>query len=91
MVAPAPESKLSDGSQVAVRFGRRVTFTIDGQPQTFWTTATTVDQAMDALIVDTAGADLSTSRSTTIGRDGLDVTIATAKTVTINVAGKKRG
>ena len=65
-----------------------MTFTIDGQPQTVWTTATTVDQAMDALIVDTAGADLSTSRSTAIGREGLDITIATAKTVRIKVAGK---
>ena len=57
MVAPAPDAKLADGTQVAVQFGRRVTFTIDGQPQTVWTTATTVDQAIDALSIDTAGAD----------------------------------
>ena len=36
---------------------------------------------MDALSIDTAGAELSTSRSAGIGRDGLDVDIATAKTV----------
>ena len=90
VVAPTPETKLTDGTQVAVRFARRVTFTIDGQPQTIWTTATTVDQAMDALIVDTAGADLSTSRSAPIGRDGLDIAIATAKTVTIKVPGKDK-
>ncbi len=90
VVAPTPETKLTDGSQVAVRFGRRVTFTIDGQPQTIWTTATSVDQAMDALIVDTEGADMSTSRSASIPRDGLDITIATAKTVIIKVAGKDK-
>ena len=90
VVAPTPETKLTDGTQIAVRFVRRVTFTIDGQPQTIWTTATTVDQAMDALIVDTAGADLSTSRSAPIGRDGLDIAIATAKTVTIKVPGKDK-
>jgi uncharacterized protein YabE (DUF348 family) len=40
--------------------------------------------------VDTTGAELSTSRSSAIGRQGLDVDIATQKTVVINAAGKKR-
>ena len=90
VVAPAPETKLVDGTQIAVQYGRQVTVTVDGQPQTFWTTATNVDQALASLDIDTAGADLSTSRSAAIGRDGLDVQSATAKTITIDAAGKKR-
>ena len=39
---------MSDGGSVVVRFGRQVTVTVDGEPQTFWTTATTVDQALAA-------------------------------------------
>ena len=67
-----------------------MTFNVDGKPQTIWTTATTVDQAVTALGIDTAGAELSTSRSSTIGREGLDLDIATEKKIVIKVAGKKR-
>lgn len=90
VVAPAPTSKLTEGGRVAVQFGREVTFTVDGKPQTIWTTATSLDQAITALGVDTAGANLSTSRSSTIGREGLTVDVATRKTVTVNALGKAR-
>ena len=75
---------------MAVRFGREVTFTVDGEPQKIWTTATTVDQAVGALGIDIGGAKLSTSRSSGIGRQGLTVDIATQKTITINDAGDRR-
>ena len=90
LVAPGVDTKLSDGTQVAVRFGREVTFTVDGEPQKIWTTATTVDQAVGALGIDIGGAKLSTSRSSSIGRQGLTVDIATQKTITINDAGDRR-
>jgi uncharacterized protein YabE (DUF348 family) len=90
VVAPNLDTKLSDGTRVAVQFGRQVIFTVDGRRQAIWTTATTVDQAVSALGVDTSGAQLSTSRSSTIGRQGLAVEVATEKTVTITAAGKKR-
>ena len=90
VVAPNLEAKVEDGTRVAVKFGRKVTFTIDGAEQTIWTTATTVDEALTALTVDLAGAELSTSRSSGIGRQGLAILIATEKTVVIVDAGKKR-
>jgi resuscitation-promoting factor RpfB len=90
LVAPSLDTKLTEGTAIAVRYGRQVTFTIDGVEQVIWTTATTVDQAVDELAVDTAGADMSPGLDTAIGREGLDVEIATAKTVTIDDAGKKR-
>jgi resuscitation-promoting factor RpfB len=90
VIAPGLDAKLAEGATVAVRYGRQVTFTIDGEEQTIWTTATTVDQAVEELAVDTTGADLAPSLDTPIGREGLDVDIATAKTVTIDDAGKKR-
>ena len=61
-----------------------------GEKQTIWTTATTVDDALDALGVDLAGAELSASRSSGIGRQGLAIIIATQKPVVIIDAGKKR-
>lgn len=90
VVAPNLEAKVEDGTRVAIKFGRKVTFTIDGAEQTIWTTATTVDEALTALTVDLAGAELSTSRSSGIGREGLAIIIATEKTVVLVDAGKKR-
>jgi len=67
-----------------------VKVTGDGRERSFWTTATNVGDALAALGVNSAGADLSTSRSATIGRSGLAVDVATLKTVTIQADGKKR-
>jgi resuscitation-promoting factor RpfB len=90
VVAPAPDAKVVDGSRVAVKFGRQVTFTIDGAAQTIWTTATTVEDALNALGLDLARAELSTSRSSPIGRQGLTIVIGTQKTIIIVDAGEKR-
>jgi uncharacterized protein YabE (DUF348 family) len=90
VVAPSMTTKVQDGTRIAVKFGRQVTFTIDGAAQTVWTTATTVDDALNALSMDLAGAELSTSRGSTIGRQGLAIAIATQKKVIIVDAGKKR-
>ena len=90
VVAPSLDASVVDGTKIAVQFGRQVTATVDGQPKTFWTTATNVDQALQGLQLDTAGADLSTSRSAGIGREGLNLTVNTAKTITIESAGKDK-
>jgi uncharacterized protein YabE (DUF348 family) len=90
IVAPDPTAKVTDGTRVAVQFARPVDFTVDGQKRTVWTTATSLDQALGALGVNTTGADLSTSRSSSIGREGLAVDVATLKTVTVQAGGKKR-
>jgi uncharacterized protein YabE (DUF348 family) len=90
VVAPSTTTELRDGTQVSVRYGRQVTVSVDGAPQTLWTTATDVGSAITALGLDTTGADLSTSRSTPIGRDGLTVSLVTPKRVTVKAAGKKR-
>ncbi|MGI3782113.1 MAG: ubiquitin-like domain-containing protein [Janthinobacterium lividum] len=90
VVAPSAATALHDGTRVSVQFGRQVTVAVDGAPQTLWTTATDVGSAIAALGLDTTGADLSTSRSTPIGRQGLELNVATPKRVTITAGGKKR-
>jgi resuscitation-promoting factor RpfB len=90
VVAPSLDAEIADGTRVAVKFGRQVTFTIDGATQTMWTTATTVNDALNALSVDLSGAELSASRSSGIGREGLTIVIATQKKIIIIDAGKKR-
>ena len=90
VVAPSPTTELHDGTQVSVRYGREVTVQVDGAPQTLWTTATDVGSALTSLGLDTTGADLSTSRSTPIGREGLTVSLAMPKKVVVTAAGKKK-
>jgi resuscitation-promoting factor RpfB len=90
VVAPGLDTKVEDGTRIAVKFGRQVTFTIDGAGRTIWTTATTVNDALKTLSVDLSGAELSTSRSSAIGRQGLTIIIATQKTIIIVDAGEKR-
>lgn len=90
VVAPALDAKVNDGTRIAVQYGRQVTVSVDGTPQTFWTTATNVEQALSALTIDTTGADLTTSRNSSIGRNGLEFGVSTRKDVTITVAGKKK-
>ena len=90
VVAPGLDTKVEDGTRIAVKYGRQVTFTVDGAAQTIWTTATTVNDALAALTLDLSGAELSTSRSSPIGRQGLAIAIATEKKIIIVDAGKKR-
>ncbi len=90
VVAPAPDTELRDGTKITVQYGRQIRVTIDGQQQTFWTTATRVDEALGSLDVDAEGAKLSTSRSTPIGRSGLSFNLATKKTITIDDAGRAK-
>lgn len=89
VVAPALDTKVSDGQEIAVRYGRLLTVTIDGVQKEFWTTATTVLSAIDELgIRDAEDAKLSVSRDAAVGREGLSVTITTPKDVTIKADGK---
>ncbi len=87
-VVPSTESTVSDGQQVVVRYGRQLTVTVDGAKKTFWTTATTVDDALAQIGVRDAGTRLSVSRSTALGREGLTFSAVTPKTVSITADGK---
>ncbi|GAA0609205.1 DUF348 domain-containing protein [Kribbella sandramycini] len=89
VVAPALDSKLQDGQEIAVQYGRQLTVNADGVKKAFWTTADTVTEALAdlGLRYDT-GAYFSTSRSAPIGREGLELTVKTPRTVQIVRAGK---
>ncbi|MFF5671328.1 ubiquitin-like domain-containing protein [Streptomyces hygroscopicus] len=82
IVAPAPGERLASGTEVAVRYGRPVTLTLDGERRRVWTTAHTVDGALRQLGVRAEGAYLSASRSAVITRRGLLLHVRTERTVT---------
>ena len=87
IVQPAADAPLSDGDTVVVRYGRKLTVTLDGATTDYWTTATSVDAALAELGIRADTAKLSVSRSEPLGRSGLAVTITTPKNVTVNVDG----
>lgn len=88
VVTPSPASAVTDGAQIEVRYGREITAIVDGVPNTFWTTALTVDDAIKQLDVRTQNISVSTSRSTTIGRQGLDFAVDSYFNVTVKAGGK---
>ncbi|MET7288611.1 ubiquitin-like domain-containing protein [Streptomyces sp. NPDC005573] len=90
MVAPAPGAALASGDEVAVRYGRPVRLTLDGERREVWTTADTVDGALRELGVRAEGAYLSASRSQGIGRAGLALDVRTERSVTILADGRAR-
>ncbi|MEV6536167.1 ubiquitin-like domain-containing protein [Streptomyces sp. NPDC051639] len=90
VVAPAPGTPLTSGDEVAVHYGRPVHLTLDGHRRRVWTTAATVDGALEQLGVRAEGAYLSASRSRPIGREGLALDVRTERTVTIMADGRAR-
>jgi resuscitation-promoting factor RpfB len=85
-VVPSLASKVTGGSEISVRYGRPITVTIDGKQTTMWTTATTVEEALGLFGID-SGAKISTSRSTTISREGLSFDVNSPRNVTVTVDG----
>ncbi|MER5255153.1 ubiquitin-like domain-containing protein [Streptomyces sp. NPDC002855] len=90
IVAPTASTALASGDEIAVRYGRPVKLTLDGQRREVWTTARTVDGALRQLGVRAEGAYLSASRSKRIERGGLDLDVRTERTVTIMADGRER-
>ncbi|MGW7682097.1 transglycosylase family protein [Kribbella sp. NPDC054772] len=88
LVAPAPDSKLKDGQEISVQYGRQLTVNADGAKKAYWTTAASVNEALADLGLRYDGAQLSTSRSAPLGRQGLELTVTTPKTVQIVHQGK---
>jgi len=88
LVSPSPSARVKDGTEVVVRYGRKVTVTTDGVSREHWTTALTVAEALPQLGLRADGTKLSVSRSMRLGRSGAKVEAATRKNVRLTVAGK---
>ncbi|MBM6402679.1 DUF348 domain-containing protein [Phycicoccus sp. CSK15P-2] len=90
VVVPSLDSPIADGDRISVRFGRQLRLTVDGETREYWTTATTVGDALRDLGLRAEGAVLSASRSQRLGREGLAMTMTTPKQVSLVVGGDER-
>jgi uncharacterized protein YabE (DUF348 family) len=89
VVAPGLDSPVSDGTSVAVKYARPLDVSVDGDQHRYWVTATDVSSALEQIGVGFDNADLSVSRGSSIGREGLDLDVVTPKKLTVKIGGDK--
>ena len=89
VVVPGLDSPVADGTRISVRYSKPLDLSIDGTKRTYWTTATDVAAALDQLGIRFAGAELSTSRSATIDREGMALRITTPKSLVVKLGTEK--
>lgn len=87
VLAPAADTAISDGSQIALERGRLLTLTIDGKERKVWTTATTVEEALTELGQNPGAYALSADRSREIPVDGLAVNAETIYATSLSDGG----
>ena len=87
-VAPSLDSHVTDGSAITVRYGKPLKLDVDGKTSTYWVTATRVGGALQEINRSFDRAALSVSRGAGITRNGLRITVATPKRLTVVLGGK---
>jgi uncharacterized protein YabE (DUF348 family) len=88
LVAPAVDESVSDGTAIAVQFGRPLELSVDGETRTYWVNSTDVASALGEIGRRFDGADLSASRGSSIGRTGLTLAVVTPKVLHIKLGGR---
>ncbi len=88
LVAPGIDEGVTDGSAIAVQFGRPLELSVDGESRTYWVNSTDVASALGEIGRRYDGADLSASRGSSIGRTGLTLRVVTPKVVRIKLGAR---
>ena len=86
-VTPGLDAPLADGLTITVVYGRQVDLDVDGHAQTVWTTATTVAGVLADLDMYNAITTVSPNPNTPVTDDGLAITVASPKLVTLDADG----
>jgi uncharacterized protein YabE (DUF348 family) len=89
VVVPSLDTPVDSGSRIAVRYGRPLEVNLDGKKSSHWVTATDVATAVEQIGLRLGAARLSTSRSASIDRDGMSLTVVTPKKLTLQLFGRK--
>jgi resuscitation-promoting factor RpfB len=89
-LAPGRDARITDGAEIVLRRGRLLTLTVDGRTRQVWTTAPTVQEALEQIGYRQDGLWLSESRSTRLPLEGYQLTLRTPKTITVVADGTKR-
>ena len=90
VVLPEPDASVSDGDTVVVTRARPLQLTVDGRSSEVYVTALSVDEALDQLGFRADGLVVSASRSERLPLDGMALSIATPKDITLTADGQQR-
>ena len=90
VVIPAARTQVQDGAGIALQRGRPLHLTVDGISREVYTTARSVDEALDQLGFRQAQLQVSASRSERVPLDGMDLTINTPRQIMLTVDGQTR-
>ncbi|WP_138731704.1 resuscitation-promoting factor [Modestobacter excelsi] len=90
VVLPDQDAAVGDGDTIVLNRARPLSLTVDGVRSDVYTTALSVDGALDELGYRAENLVLSASRSERLPLDGMDLSIATAKDVTLIADGQQR-
>ena len=90
VVLPTPDSAVGDGDTIVMNRARPLALTVDGVHSDVYTTALSVDGALDELGYRADNLVLSANRSERLPLHGMDLSIATSKNVTLIADGQQR-
>ncbi|SDY69913.1 Uncharacterized conserved protein YabE, contains G5 and tandem DUF348 domains [Modestobacter sp. DSM 44400] len=89
VLLPASGATVGDGDTVVLNRGRPLALTVDGVHSDVYTTAVSVDGALDELGYRADDLVLSASRSERLPLDGMDLSVQTPKDVTLVADGQR--
>ncbi|CAN5367517.1 resuscitation-promoting factor [soil metagenome] len=90
VLAPAAGTQVQDGTSIALQRGRLLNLTVNGISQEVYTTARSVDEALDQLGYRQSQLRLSASRNERVPVEGMDLTINTPRQITLTIDGQTR-
>jgi len=90
VVVPDASTRVQDGSSIALQRGRLLNLTVDGVTSEVYTTARSVDEALDQLGFRQSQLEVSASRGERVPVDGMDLTINTPRLITLTIDGQTR-
>jgi uncharacterized protein YabE (DUF348 family) len=82
-LAPAANSPVEDGSRIVLKRARPLALTVDGTQHEVWTTALTVDTALQQVGMSAPDMELSADRSRRIPLEGMALVVRNAKPITL--------
>lgn len=82
-LAPTANSAVEDGSRIMLKRARPLALTVDGTQQEVWTTALTVDSALQQVGMSAPDMELSADRARRIPLEGMALVVRIAKPITL--------
>ena len=90
VVLPGPDAEVEDGDAIVLNRARPLQLTVDGVATEVYTTASSVDEALDQLGYRSDDLVLSASRSERVPLDGMALAVSTPKDITLVADGTIR-